>query len=265
MKIYEKLVFQWNDETGSYIKVAEVSKEYDGPVAQLCGATDSQKQIQQQQQSFSQQLVSQASAVFGNASKVFNDLVNTFSPTIAAGPNQEGFSAAEKANLQSTAITSTGQAYRNARQAVGEAQAAQGGGNTPGVTSGAKVGTDLSLAENAANQTSSELSQIEQADYNQGRQNYDFAVEGLSKAPDVFNPATGADNAATGSQEGAANTANQIAQENNSWVQAVTGALGGVAGAATGGFMRNLGSGTKATGVSGALPTVSGPLSTANA
>jgi len=246
MKIYTTLVMSWDEASGQYVREYEESFDYDGPVAQLCGATSAQNQIQQQQSQFSQQLVQQASQIFGNSSKVFNDLVNTFLPTVQAGPNQEGFSAAEKANLQSNAITSTGQAYRNARQAVGQAQAAQGGGNTPGITSGAKVGTDLNLAESAANQTSSELSQIDQANYNQGRQNYQFAAERLSDAPNVFNPATSAGNAATSSQEGTANTANQIAQENNSWVQAVTGALGGVAGAATGGMLRNFGSGNKA-------------------
>lgn len=236
---------EWDDKLRQFVTLNSESYEYRGPVAYLCGATDGQKQIASQQSAFSQQLVNQATSVFGSSSQVFGDLMKTFAPTVAAGPNQEGFSAAEKANLQSQAITQTGQAYKNAKAAVGNAEAAEGGGNT-GLISGAQVGTDVNLAESAANQTSNELSQITEQDYATGRQNYDTAVAGMEAAPNVFGAATGAADAATSSQKGAADTQNQIAQENNSWVQAVTGALGNVAGMAAGGYFGKLaGSGSK--------------------
>lgn len=241
MKIHTKLIAHWDGSR--YVLESLETLDYDGIIDSCCGATAAQTSAQQQQSAFSQQLSQQATQVFGNSSSVFNDLVSTFAPTVAAGPNQQGFSAAENANLQSQAITSSGQAYQNAKQAVGEAQSAQGGGNTGDVSTGSTTGTDLGIATSAAQNTANELGQINEANYQTGRQNYDTAVSGLEQAPNVFNASTSLDNATTGSQEGAANTANQIATQNNSWVQAVTGALGGIAGATITGGMKNLGSG----------------------
>lgn len=230
MKIYTKITMRWDGHR--YITVSSEDGWYEGPVALCCGATAAQNQALGQQTAFAQTMQQQASSVFGNSSQVFKDLVNTFSPTVAAGPSQEGFSAAEKSSLQSAAITNTGQAYRNAAQAVGQAQAAQGGGNTPDVTGGAKVGTDLGLATSAAAQTSGELNQINQADYQTGRENYDFAAKELSGSTGAFNPATGMSGAADNALSNESKTANDIATMDNSWVQSVTGALGGVAASA---------------------------------
>lgn len=201
----------------------------------MCGSTAAQNQIEQSQQNFMNQVQQQAGSVFGSSSQVFKDLMNTFTPTVAAGPNQQGFSPAELSNLNSQAITQTGRAYKNAKEALGDQFAAQGGGNTVN-PSGAQVGADLNLAEGAANQTANELGGINAANWETGRQNYQTAVKGMMGATDVFNPSTGMANAGTGAGEAAANTANQIAQENNSWVSAVTGALGSIAGSAMGGL-----------------------------
>jgi hypothetical protein len=202
----------------------------------MCGASDQQKDIGQQQHNLMTQMINQSQDVFGNSSQVFKDLVNSFAPTIAAGPNQEGFSAPEKSALTSQAITQSGQAYRNASQAVKEAGAAAGGGNEY-LPAGADITRNVEVANAGAAQTASELNQIEQADYATGRQNYENAVAGMENAPNVFNPATGAGTAATGSGSAAAETANQISQANNSWVNAVVGGLSGIASSfATGGL-----------------------------
>lgn len=185
-------------------------------------------------------MTAQATDIFGKQSSIYQDLVNTFAPTVANGPNQQGFSAQELANLNSQAITSTGQSYRNAKQALGDQQAAAAGGRAvlPG---GATTGQNLGLAEGAANQTAGELGQITQANYATGRQNYLAATQGLAGAGNVYGAANQTAGTANSSGGEAANTANQVAQENNSWVQAVTGALGGVAGAAVTGGMSLLG------------------------
>jgi hypothetical protein len=218
--------------------------EYSGPVALACGATSGQQQLATQQTSGYTTLVNQAQSQFGNASGVFQDLVSSFAPIVAAGPNQEGFAPAELSALNSAAITSAGQGYRNAKAAVGNAESAFGGGNTGDTSGGATVGENLSLAENAANQTSSELTNIKEADYNQGRENYFNAASGLAGAPGVFGTANQAGSVATGAGEAAEKSQNDVASQDNSWVGAVTGALGNVAGMATGGFMKNLGSGS---------------------
>ena len=153
----------------------------------MCGATSGQQGVANQQTSLFQQMTNQAQQVFGSSSQVFQDLTNAFSPVVEAGPNQEGFSAAEKSNLDSSAITNTAQAYKNASQAVKENESAVGGGNVD-LPGGAQVGADLSVANQGAKQTASELNQINEADYSTGRQNFFQAASDLSGAPSVFNP-----------------------------------------------------------------------------
>lgn len=233
MRIYTKITYSLqNDE---YVLDNAEYFEYNGLVELVCGASAAQNSIEASQQNFYNQLTSQASTVFGAASSVFNSLVNTFSPTVQAGPNQQGFSQQELSALNSQAITNVGQGYKNAKAATGNAEAAVGGGNVY-LPSGAQIGENTELAEGAANQTASELNQITQQNYAVGRQNYAQAVAGLANAPGVFNAADNAAGTATGAGSAASSTANQIAQENNSWMSAVSGALGGALGAATGGL-----------------------------
>lgn len=238
MKIYERLEFQWIGD--GYKKTVEISFEYDGDVDLLCGATPGQKQLGNQQSAFYTQMTQQAGQVFGNDSSVFNSLMNAFAPTVAAGPNQQGFSPALLSSLNSQAITQTGNAYKNAKAAVGNAQAASGGGNTP-LPSGATIGENTALASNAANQTASELSQITQQNYAVGRENYQNATSGLLNATNAFNSSSSFDNAATNSGNAASNTQNQIAQENSSWMQALSGVAGAAVGAAGKYFTAGLG------------------------
>ena len=230
MKIYTRVTGIWNGS--QYVITATEEHDFGGPVALCCGATAAQTTALNQQTAMTQQISQQAGEVFGDSSTTYKDLMNTFSPTVAAGPNQEGFSAAEKSNLDSQAITETGQAYQNAKAATGDAGSATGGGNVSSVTGGSTTATNLGIATSAAQQTSSDLSQINQADYQQGSQNYNSAVSGMENATGVFGASTSADNAATNSANGEANTANQIATQANTWVSAVTGAIGTIAGSA---------------------------------
>lgn len=247
MQIYTRLVF--DIRTGNLIESEEYN--YDGPLDLCCGASSQQTNTYNQQQQLSSQVMQQGQQVFGDSSKVFNDLVSSLAPTVAAGPNQEGFSAAEKSALQSQAITNAGVAYKNAKAATGNAIAAQGGGNTS-LTSGANLGVEANLASSASQNTADQLSTINLNDYATGRQNYDTAVSDLAGATSVYNPATNVDNSATGALTGQANTANEIASQNNSWIQSVSGALGGIAGVATGGWMNNLGRSSKSSTASSA-------------
>jgi hypothetical protein len=227
----------------SYVVDHTEAHDHAEAIALCCGASSAQNQIQTAQTNAYTQMTQQASQVFGQDSAVFNDLMNSFAPIVAAGPSQQGFSAQQLASLNSQAITQTGINYNNAKQAVGEAESAQGGGNAPDVTGGAKIATDLGIATSAAQQTSSEENQIAQANWAQGNENYKAATSGLLNSTNAFNSATSANNATTGSGSAAANTANEIASQNNSWVQGVTGALGSIAGGVVSGGMSNLGKG----------------------
>jgi hypothetical protein len=184
MKVYTSIKMQWDGT--AYQRVSEQSYEYTGEVAQCCGATSAQNQIQNQQMSLSNEATSQAQSIFGSDSAAYNQLLNTFSPTVQAGPGQNGFSAQETANLDSQAITANGQAAKNAKQAAGEQQAAAGGGNTV-LPSGTTAATDANIDTAIAGNTANELSGITQAGYAQGAKNYEEAAQGLEAAPGVFN------------------------------------------------------------------------------
>ena len=252
MRIFTKIVLQMLDNPEAYGIIEKIGYEYQGPISLACGATPQQNQIEGSQQSFMAQAQQQASTVFSGSSQVFNGLMATFAPTVAAGPNQQGFSATEDANLKSQAVTQTGASFRNARQELGENLAASGGGNTA-LPSGVAANEETQLAEAGAGQTASQLGQIQEANYATGRQNYENAVQGELAAPGAFNAATTALGGANQSGEAAANTANQIATQNNSWVQGVTGALGAIGGSfATGGLntlLNNSGGGGSSSGI----------------
>lgn len=196
----------------------------------MCGATSAQKQQQSATMSAYQTAVTNAQSVFGSSSTVFKDLMSTFAPTVAAGPSQNGFSGQTLSNLNSEAITQTGQEAKNEKAAVGNQLAATS--PTSNLPSGGQVGSALSIAENAGNQTSNELSQIQLANEQQGNANYKTAVAGLEGASGVFSPATGATEAATSAGNTAGNATNSVAQSNQSGWQLAAGALGGIAGAA---------------------------------
>ncbi len=189
-----------------------------------------------------QQAISQAQSVFGASSSVFNQLMSSFSPVLSAGPNQAGYSQGELQNLQSSAITQTGQQYRNAAQAAGERTAAQGGG-TAFLPSGVNAAVQGNIAAQGASQTAGELSQINTNNANLGRQNWLAAAGALSGAPNVFGAANNAMGASTSAGQAAIsggqanfNAQNQLSQQSNWWQPLVGQALGGVLGGVSGGL-----------------------------
>jgi len=205
----------------------------------MCGPTAAQTNLQSEQADFYQEMTQEYSTVFGEDQGVLSELTKTFEPILAAGPSQEGFSAAEKNNLDSEAIQGTATNYAAAEKALREDQAAEGGGNTFSVA-GQDTEQRGELASQAANQESSEEEQITQADYAQGQQNFDTAASALTGVASELNPA-GFAGATTGAGSAAGTTADQIAQEQDSEWTPVLSALGGVAGAAAGNL--NFGSG----------------------
>ena len=211
---------------------------YEGPIELACGPSSQQKQVFQEQNSAYQQAMQQAQQIFGNSSQIFQQLTSAFSPIVAAGPGQEGYTPAEKANLESQAITTTGQQYKNASQAAGERISAAGGGGNALLPSGTTAAVQGNIATQGAAQTANQLADIRTQSANLGRQNWLSAAGILSGAPGVFNPSTSATSAGTGAGETAGTTANQITQANQSWMNLVAPILGGIAGVATGGLFK---------------------------
>lgn len=202
-------------------------------VTPMCGASSEQKNLANEQAAYYQTLTKQANEEFGMASDVFNEISSIYGPIFQKGPNQEGFSQGELNTLNSAASTGVGKAFAAADTAAKENLAAEGGGNNL-----LPSGTEAKLAEGlttaGASQLAGEENQIQQADYQQGYNEFQAATSALMGSPNLFGTANSGAGVATGGGEAANQTFNDIAQENASPFNAVVGALGGIAGAAVG-------------------------------
>jgi hypothetical protein len=196
-----------------------------------------EKQAQAGQASLFEQMTNQAQQIFGASSKAFNSIFNAYSPIVAAGPNQEGYSVAQMSNLMSNAVTSAGIAGRNAMAA---AKGAFTGSLPSGAAIGAQVGTANAVAQNAAQMQSN----IRLQSANLGWEKFSRAADVLGQAPNTFNAATNAGQAATGSGQASAQTAEDITKTQNapglgmSLIGTIGGVLGGMVG--SGGLLSNM-------------------------
>jgi hypothetical protein len=152
------------------------------------GASSGSKAINNEAGSAYGTAINQAKQEFGDANTVFNDLVNSTAPIVAAGPEQTGFSAQQESAINANTIDTTAAQYKNASTAVKSDISAEGGGNIA-LPSGANIGTEEALAEAGAQQTASGLRSNLQADYAAGNKNWEFAEGELGKAPGVFSDA----------------------------------------------------------------------------
>jgi hypothetical protein len=199
-----------------------------GPTAAQTNLTNEETQAYQQ----AQQMTAEQ---YGKQSAIYAQLTPQFESILAKGPNQEGFSAGETEDLNAQAVQGTAQNYNQAAKAVGESVAAEGGGTNP-LTSGAQTELKEQVADSAAETESSQESQIKQADYQAGAQQYQNAESGLMEIASGEDP-LGFENAETGSAGVANNEANAIATEDDSWINSAIGAAGAIGGGwAQGGF-----------------------------
>ena len=239
MRIHTELVYIWDEAAEAHILVSERGFDFpDNGKLDLCkGASAAQNSLAASQTNFYNQLSGDYSQQFANQNNILNTLQNTFNPTVAAGPNQYGFNAAETNNLNSSVINNTATQYANASRALGQQQGAQGGGNTL-LPSGVASGQQAALAAGAANQTATGLTGVQQAGYQQGLNNYNNATGALSGVAGQYG-----------------SSANSTAGSANNAASAGLGVL-------TGGMSTALGG---ATGVGTALEGIGGsggPLST---
>ena len=196
------------------------------PVRGGCGTHGSEHAAAAQQDSFTKSMLSQAKTVFGADNGVFNTMKNAYSELLAAGPSQQGFSAAQQSAMNASAITTGANQTRFVEARLGNQQAAAGGGNAPNA-SGIGAGDRAAVAEAMAGQTASELNKIQQENYAQGNKNWQIAGAGLREAPGVFSNLSGVDAAAqTGLDKNMAN-ATAADAASNWWVKPVTGLVAG--------------------------------------
>jgi len=202
----------------------------------MCGTHKAADAAAADQKAFTSTLLSQASTVFGADSGVFNAMKDAYSNILAAGPSQQGWSAAEANAINSQIINNAAVSNRNIKSAVGNSQAAIGGGGAGVGTSGASANLTASIAEQVEAQKTGQLTQAQIANYQQGNQNWQIAGKGLESAPGVFNNMDSFNkNAQQGLNENMTN-AEAADAASNWWVKPVTGlAMAGI-GAATGGL-----------------------------
>ena len=134
----------------------------------MCGGpTAAQTQLQDEQAAFYRQAIQESSQTYGEDQQLLAQVQAIYDPILAKGPNQEGFSAEELANLNAQAVEGTATNYSSAAKAVNEKMAAEGGGDIA-IPSGGQLQLQQEVANSAASQESSQENQILEADYQQG-------------------------------------------------------------------------------------------------
>jgi hypothetical protein len=196
----------------------------------MCGATQSQTDLENQQAAFYQQATQEATTTYGEDQALLQQMQSVYDPILAKGPNQKGFSTEEEQGLNAQAVEGTAENYAGAAKSVNENLAAEGGGTNP-LPSGGQEQLKEQVAESAAQTESSEEEQIQQADYAEGSRQFGQATAALEDVSGQYNP-TAYSGAATGAGSAASTTANDIAEQSNSWVNAAIGAAGQIGGAA---------------------------------
>jgi hypothetical protein len=203
----------------------------------MCGSTAAQDQLQGEQMQAYQQAQQLTAQQYAHEQAIFAPMATKFQSILDKGPGQKGFSDGELEDLNSQAVEGTAENYEHAAKALGENQAARGGGDIS-MPSGAEDEEREQLAASSANSESQQESGIKQADYQQGYENWRTAGANLMGIATGENP-LGFENAATSSGSAAGTTADQIAQADNSWVNAAIGAAGAAAGGWAGGGFKH--------------------------
>lgn len=190
-------------------------------------ATDEQHDLEDAQSGFYDDLRKQDAIAFGQNQQILQQLQSTYSPILAAGPNQYGFSADEENDLKTSAAESTSRNYTAAAKTLRENQAAQGGGDSY-LPSGVETQQSADLLAAGAHDLSDKQLQIKQAGYAQGYDQFNRAGGAMAGTAGLWNPTA---YAGTANQGGSATgeTANQISQANSSWEAPLIGAAGAVA------------------------------------
>lgn len=190
----------------------------------MCGPSGAQKGLANEQSAFFSELQASYAQNFGEQQGILSSLTKALSPILEAGPNQEGFSASEKAALNSQAINANATQARNAEVVAGS----NAGGNT-GVTTGGQKQLEAAIASKAGESLSSEENKINLTSAELGRQNFFNAESGLAGVAGLENPIgyAGSANAAGGQ---AFNEATKIQEMRNQEEADIGGAVTGLAG-----------------------------------
>ena len=202
----------------------------------MCGASGALKSLAASATSFAGQVQQQATQIFGSASTVFNNLMGTIQSVVKGGPGQAGWGAAETNAVNSQILNNAAVSARNEKSAVGNDVAAIGGGNTVN-PSGLETAVNLQTAQSVENAKSQQEEQATVANFQQGNQNYNEAVNEEMQLPKVFDASSAADNAAVNANDAATKAQTAVSSANNWWEPILGSAIGAAGNIATGGLL----------------------------
>lgn len=196
----------------------------------MCGASSQQKQAYANEAKVSNMLTTIAQNFAGVNTDMLSEIKDSLTPIQEAGPSQFGLSPAAEAAERTSAAENLNASAAQTANAVRSAVASRGGGTTY-LPSGSEASIIGSLAQDTAVKEALAQSAITQKGYDIGRQNFEFATEGLEKAPGAFEtPVVQAGSAAAGAASDQMKGADAITQANQAWMQPVGAIIGGVAG-----------------------------------
>ncbi len=201
------------------------------------GPSRAMTDLNNQVQSFSQAMQSQAKAEGIDASTTFQNLMTPLQRIVQGGPNQAGWSQAQFNAFNTQAIQSSAAYARDAKALVGNSVP---GGPSIGNTGTQSVNT-AAIADKAEQAASAvEASGIEQS-YAQGNKNFFEAANDEKELPGVFSTSNTA-NSEAGTELTAAEKSQQnidTAKRSASWQGMLSKSLSGTGGAAVGGAIQN--------------------------
>jgi hypothetical protein len=202
----------------------------------MCGPSQQESQITDEQQQFYQTLSNEYSTMFGENQGIVGALTGAFTPILQAGPSQTGFSPSQL-NAEQTANTeNVATDYAQAQKATANTLAGLGGGNTL-LPSSINANILAANANQMAAQRASGQNQITQADYAQGNQNWLQAASVLGGVGSLTNPTNYATNVTNAGGAASSSAQAMAAQSYAPWGAAI-GSLGSVAGLATAKYLK---------------------------
>jgi hypothetical protein len=198
------------------------------------GPSQAEKNLQKEQAAFTATLMADYQTTFAEQQAILQNLNSVLAPIVAAGPNQQGFSAPELSALNTQAIESNARGVNQTEQAAAARENAAGGG-TSFLPSGVNAQINAEIGSAAESNLSNEQLGITQANYAQGRQNWQTALAGEAGVASQTNP-LGYAGQSTSSNQTAFNEANTINQQSNAEFGNILGAITGIASVAAAPF-----------------------------
>lgn len=179
----------------------------------MCGASSQEQSAYANEDKISKLMTESAQQMAGTNFEILKGIVDNLKPIQSAGPDQFGFSAGEEAALRTDTAEQLNAANSQVANAVRGSMANKG--TLPSGSENAIIGA---LAQEGAVKEAEAQSAITTKGYDIGRQNWEFATEGLTKAPGALEaPVTGAYEGAMGGAQAAMKGAQDITAADRAW------------------------------------------------